>query len=416
MKSKQHNLTLLLVSILFTFSIAGCMQDMEEVTPQQTNNNLGQAHEIDLFRKQVLNDLNTSNVQQQLHESWGAIQFEKAITFQSANAETVAFLPLYDEADDRTQALILVVAFDKYIKYSKVQRGKLWQLPFDTNNPNQPSLLAIATAFRMLDLKIFGLDAEFGEIIGQKQVVGSTAKGIDTGIDYFASEWRNSEICTLTTYDNGETYHEACWLTDFYWVEEPLETIIIDQNSGGGGGGGVFVSPECFYWSQMGYDCSEMYLFEQDYRMRMSVSELDIFNNMSALKRALYLKNAKIASVFAEKNFPNSIYNGKGDAVRHSLFHAINTIDLGYTLSKQLGDAHEKQPPNPNYLYEWKEVSMDLHNNSVGRKWSNFLERGYSSIFESIMGAFHSGELVYLNNLDNQGRATSISALVKTNQ
>lgn len=87
----------------------------------------------------------------------------------------MAFLPLYDKADDRTQALILVVAFDKYIKYSKVQRGKLWQLPFDTNKPNQPSLLAIATAFRMLDFRIFGSDAEYGEIIGQKQVVGRRA-------------------------------------------------------------------------------------------------------------------------------------------------------------------------------------------------------------------------------------------------
>lgn len=170
----------------------------------------------------------------------------------------------------------------------------------------------------------------------------------------------------------------------------------------------------CIYWIDMGLNCSDMEVFEQDYKRRMSQKELQIFEQMSELNKAQFLRNAWEAQSYAEKYFPNSVYNGKGDAVRHALFHAMNTVSIGNTLSKQLGDAHEDQ--NSRYPYEWKEVNMDLHNNQVGREWSNWFERGYySGINESIIAALEAGELVYLNNLDNNGRATALSVLVKSN-
>ncbi|WP_339699841.1 hypothetical protein [uncultured Roseivirga sp.] len=219
-------------------------------------------------------------------------------------------------------------------------------------------------------------------------------------------EWTEVEYCYSTPDGDGGNG----WNGDNYEGDglEPLDD--------GGGTGIPVYEPDsyCIYWIDMGLNCSDMEVFEQDYKRRMSQKELQIFEQMSELNKAQFLRNAWEAQSYAEKYFPNSVYNGKGDAVRHALFHAMNTVSIGNTLSKQLGDAHEDQ--NSRYPYEWKEVNMDLHNNQVGREWSNWFERGYySGINESIIAALEAGELVYLNNLDNNGRATALSVLVKSN-
>ncbi len=54
--------------------------------------------------------------------------------------------------------------------------------------------------------------------------------------------------------------------------------------------------------------------------------------------------------------------NNKSDAFRHAYFQAINTMDIGATLTQQFSDAHETQVPTEFLL----EKEMDLFNNSVG--------------------------------------------------
>src|SRR5690606_7425964 len=76
--------------------------------------------------------------------------------------------------------------------------------------------------------------------------------------------------------------------------------------------------------------------FEQDYKGRMSVSERAIYDSMSRFKQVGYLLNAQKATWESEDLYPNSQYNGKGDAFRHAYFNGLNAILLGPTLAEDL--------------------------------------------------------------------------------
>lgn len=156
--------------------------------------------------------------------------------------------------------------------------------------------------------------------------------------------------------------------------------------------------------------------FNQDYKNRMSVSERAIFNNMSKIKQIGYLFNAQKATWRAEELFPNSIYNGKGDAFRHAYFNGLNAILLGLPLAESLATAHEDKPSA--YFHDSKEKDMDLFNNQVGRDRSNWFQDGFSSLEESILEAMDYGLLRYLSNLQGgglSGRATNLSVLTLSN-
>ena len=171
---------------------------------------------------------------------------------------------------------------------------------------------------------------------------------------------------------------------------------------------------DCSVFESLGYTCDEMDEFQTDYRSRMSESELRLFKSLSPTQRAWYLANAKQATDYVNHNYPNSTYNGKGDAFRHALFHALNSLTIGTSLSEQLGTRHEDRTPN--YLYGHLEKEMDLWNNQIGREWSNYQERGFNSITESLNWAFSNGYMRYLTNLEHggTGRATAQSVLVPT--
>ncbi len=158
--------------------------------------------------------------------------------------------------------------------------------------------------------------------------------------------------------------------------------------------------------------------FEQEYRTQMSSSEMAIFDSLSFFEQTAYLFNAQKATWKAEALYPNSFYNGKGDAFRHAYFNALNSILLGVTLAEDLATAHEDKPAPPNYTNYFKEVQMDLFNNQVGRTKKDWLSDGYQSLAESILDAMVNGELRYLSNLQGggvSGRATNQSQLIPTN-
>lgn len=153
--------------------------------------------------------------------------------------------------------------------------------------------------------------------------------------------------------------------------------------------------------------------FFNDYRSRMSVAELEIFDELPENIQLQYLYNAKIASYRAEIYFPQSLYNGIGDAFRHAYFNGLNCNSIGCELAESLSTAHEDTPPT--YQFSYKENQMDLFNNEVGRSLSSSVPQG-NTLLTYLFTAIQNGQLRYLNHLATNGRATSESQLIPTNE
>lgn len=163
----------------------------------------------------------------------------------------------------------------------------------------------------------------------------------------------------------------------------------------------------------------EILEFELDYKNRMSEEEIGIFNSMTREQQLKYLWNANKAENMARNLFPNSIFNGKGDAFRHAYFSALNSESLGVELAKKLGDAHENIF-SPVLL----EREMDLRNNQIGRDlFILFQQQGLAGHFyrEGILIKLNqmidNGDLWHLRPLDINGNVIpGITELVKVNQ
>lgn len=63
-----------------------------------------------------------------------------------------------------------------------------------------------------------------------------------------------------------------------------------------------------------------------NFRSQMSVTERAIFDNLFITRRLSYMAAAKKAFDKANELYPNSIYNGKGDAYRHALWNALTSF------------------------------------------------------------------------------------------
>lgn len=74
------------------------------------------------------------------------------------------------------------------------------------------------------------------------------------------------------------------------------------------------------------------------------------------------LIDAEIATETAQRRYPDSLYNGIGDAFRHGLWQALSAYHTGEEYAQRFGDAHEQDYPGSPL-----ETEMDLFNNAVGR-------------------------------------------------
>jgi hypothetical protein len=165
---------------------------------------------------------------------------------------------------------------------------------------------------------------------------------------------------------------------------------------------------EVDYEEELIYDSS----LDEYYINRMSIREKEIFDGISIYQKTQYLMSAQQASNYAKK-YNESIYNGKGDAVRHAFWNALSTVRLGETLTKQLTDAHEENAFQ--YSNHYKEKQMDLFNNAIGRQ----IALGQGKLYQLIEQALANGDLRYLSHLlggGQSGRATNQSQLTPTNQ
>lgn len=73
-------------------------------------------------------------------------------------------------------------------------------------------------------------------------------------------------------------------------------------------------------------------------------------------------KHADAALAEAQRRWPSSLHNGKGDAFRHCYWNARMARDFGKGTAKGFADRHEQNPDQPAI-----EKKMDLFNNNVGR-------------------------------------------------
>lgn len=190
--------------------------------------------------------------------------------------------------------------------------------------------------------------------------------------------------------------------------------IKISNCAGGGSGSGIPGYAEDIY-------DAELQIFEKYYRDQMSDSEKKIFDNeMNFVQKIAYLKNAQLATKAAEAQFPTSLYNGKGDAYRHSLFIALNAKELGPNLAERLANAHElKEVAKDNIL----STEMDKRNNLIGLSIYhslNSLANDYISyiIMLQVMinEKIENGGFWIISNLDERGKETNLSKLIRSNE
>jgi hypothetical protein len=77
-------------------------------------------------------------------------------------------------------------------------------------------------------------------------------------------------------------------------------------------------------------------------------------------------------------------HNGFGDAARHAYWMALNTLEFGESLARELGVAHENAGTSQGQPQE--ERDMDLHNNDWGIAYAEEHSDGFS--FEEFMADF----------------------------
>lgn len=196
------------------------------------------------------------------------------------------------------------------------------------------------------------------------------------------------------------------------WVE-------LDANLGGGGGPskkykGNKPLTKCVYFGSAGYNCTEMFSFQNDLIFNMNNVEWGIFLDMTVAQRSKYVINARIAIDKANQYFPGWERNGKGDALRQAIASALNAKDLGVNLTKSLQDASEIRSATVSYMA--KELQMKRTNEAFGR---NLIQPfgptlSASTLCNMVIYARANGGLVYITNLSRSHRPTGTSAVVST--
>ena len=127
----------------------------------------------------------------------------------------------------------------------------------------------------------------------------------------FCTDWYTNGWYNYTTCENREVEDE------FYYLSCAYEPSGDDDGEGGYGGAGGGGDPEpepapnididCNFANSVGINCEVLLAFENDYKTRMSSSELVIFENMTRVQQLSYLSNAQFATWESEDLFPNSL-------------------------------------------------------------------------------------------------------------
>ncbi|WP_425390528.1 DUF6973 domain-containing protein [Ekhidna sp.] len=107
--------------------------------------------------------------------------------------------------------------------------------------------------------------------------------------------------------------------------------------------------------------------------------------------------------------FGHNSRNDCSDAFRHAYFNMINAIDVGASVAREFGEAHECDSSDE------LETDMDLHNNDVGINVATF-NPGVPEdhLVSHLLEKLYDGELLVISNLDRNNMTTSSSNLISS--
>ena len=148
--------------------------------------------------------------------------------------------------------------------------------------------------------------------------------------------------------------------------------------------------------------------------MSSIVQDFALGRNINARERAILASNRHVAqgwtiaasyattvsSAFAHltDDMEASMYLGRADALRHCLWSALLTHQVGERYAKKLTDAHEREGEIAAHRARL-DRAMDLHNNAVGIRLGKFHSSQRSVITQSMTTFFLFG--VCKSALDN---------------
>jgi len=240
--------TLIITGFLLVF-LVGCQEDRDQAPSTSITPELAQQSEKDAFLEKINGLLSSSDVQDQIAEPLGDVHFENLSYFKSSFDENVTFIPVYTEASEHTEAIIVATEVSDRIKIGILVRGHLRRLTPSPNAENTPSLTMLAQLFVVLDDRIFdNANNNFSDIIGAANdnslgmsrsfEDGQVESNLPLGFEPVSGDI----MCTYTTNPNdpdGEDY-EQCW-AQYHWEWVPSDQVIVDWGPGTGGGPSPFI-------------------------------------------------------------------------------------------------------------------------------------------------------------------------------
>ncbi|GGF28107.1 DUF6973 domain-containing protein [Flavobacterium limi] len=112
-----------------------------------------------------------------------------------------------------------------------------------------------------------------------------------------------------------------------------------------------------------------------------------LFTNTNEVSLALMAHNRDVALEYG-RQLPGTL-NGQGDALRHSMWSAMDAADLGLAKAREFHTLHETSNPDASN-------AMDLHNNNWGFQW--FQNHGNPDgqefqFVQDFLNAWNNGEI-----------------------
>ena len=162
----MKNIYKLIITGFLPVFLVGCQEDRDQAPSTSITPELAQQSEKDAFLEKINGLLSSSDVQDQIAEPLGDVHFENLAYFKSSFDENVSFIPVYTEASEHTEAIIVATEVSDRIKIGILVRGHLRRLTPSPNAENTPSLTMLAQLFVVLDDRIFdNANNNFSDII-----------------------------------------------------------------------------------------------------------------------------------------------------------------------------------------------------------------------------------------------------------